>query len=256
MNAGYIYVIAFDNGTVKVGRTGDKKVRLNAHKSDARRYGLTVTNSWVSPLHTEWHANEDALKKIAAGLGGTPLKAEYFSGVSFAAVADQAAGLTFTPPPASEAATVAATVPAPATLPSRIEYAVDTDIWEILDMLNEVGALTPSFGLADILQAFTDAIKRREGEFASCPACREDAGGACADHAEDARLAHVYHAARSIFAAAPRSEEAYKAVTEAVRPGTGKADMFPVLPLTAGKAAVYTGIPLAGGKVLVRRDAA
>jgi predicted GIY-YIG superfamily endonuclease len=34
MNACHIYVIAFDNGTIKVGRTQNLKGRLSAHKSD------------------------------------------------------------------------------------------------------------------------------------------------------------------------------------------------------------------------------
>lgn len=102
MSAGYVYVLAFTNGTVKVGRTQDTGKRLNAHKSDARKFGLTVTDEWVSPLHTEWLENEADLKVLAASLGGTPLRQEYFKGVEFAAVAEKARELTFTPPEAGE----------------------------------------------------------------------------------------------------------------------------------------------------------
>lgn len=99
MSAGYVYVLAFTNGTVKVGRTQDKGQRMTAHKSAARKFGLTVTDEWVSPLHAEWRANEDALKNIAAGMGGTAHTREYFSGVDFAAVVTEAKRLTYTPPP-------------------------------------------------------------------------------------------------------------------------------------------------------------
>ena len=98
MNAGHVYVLAFDNGTVKVGQTQNASQRMGTHKSTARGFGLSVTGEWVSPLHTGWRANEDALKAIAADLGGTPTGQEYFSGVDFAAVVTKAQELTFTAP--------------------------------------------------------------------------------------------------------------------------------------------------------------
>ena len=98
MNAGHVYVLAFDNGTVKVGQTQNATRRVSTHKSTARGFGLTVTDEWVSPLHAGWRANEDALKAIAAGLGGTPTSQEYFSGVDFAAVVEKAQALTFAAP--------------------------------------------------------------------------------------------------------------------------------------------------------------
>jgi hypothetical protein len=101
MSAGCVYVLAFDNGTVKVGKTQNVGQRLNAHKSDARKFALTVTGEWVSPVHVEWNANENALKGIAASLGGTAVRPEYFSGVGFAAVVEEARGLPFTPPQCS-----------------------------------------------------------------------------------------------------------------------------------------------------------
>jgi hypothetical protein len=102
MNAGHVYVLAFDNGTVKVGQTQNAPQRLSSHKSIARGFGLTVTGEWVSPPHAGYRANEDALKAIAASLGGTPTSQEYFSGVDFAAVVEKAQELTFTAPEAGE----------------------------------------------------------------------------------------------------------------------------------------------------------
>jgi len=102
MNAGYVYVLAFDNGTVKVGQTQNASRRLGNHKSSARGFGLAVTDEWVSPLHADWRANEEALKAIATGLGGTPAGREYFSGVDFAAVVEKAEELTFPVPESGE----------------------------------------------------------------------------------------------------------------------------------------------------------
>ena len=96
--AGYVYVAALSNGTVKVGRSQDAVKRLAGHKTNARTLGLTVADSWTSPLHLEWLSNEDALKKIAADLGGVPEGREAFSGIEFAAVVEKARDLTFTDP--------------------------------------------------------------------------------------------------------------------------------------------------------------
>ena len=111
MNAGYVYVLAFDNGTVKVGRTQNTSQRLSAHKSEAGKFGVTLTDHWVSPPHTEWMRNEDKLKAIAAGLGGTVHRREYFRGVDYAEVLAAAEQLTFTPPAEEVAAPEVAAPP-------------------------------------------------------------------------------------------------------------------------------------------------
>lgn len=98
MNAGHVYVIAFDNGIVKVGRTQDLPNRLRTHKGDGRKFGITVTDSWASPLHVEWEMNEETLKEIAVTHGGTPTCAEYFNGADYALAAAAAARLPFTSP--------------------------------------------------------------------------------------------------------------------------------------------------------------
>lgn len=98
MNAGHVYVLAFDNGIVKVGRTQNVKNRLRNHAGDARKFGLAVTDSWVSPLHVEWELNEDTLKALAVKHGGTATCAEYFAGADYALVAAAASRLPFTPP--------------------------------------------------------------------------------------------------------------------------------------------------------------
>ena len=98
MNAGHVYVLDFDNGTVKVGRTQNKQRRLKTHRSTARGFGMTVTDSWASPLHVEWCLNEETLMALAAKYGGTPVSPEYFSNADYAAIVSAATRLPFTPP--------------------------------------------------------------------------------------------------------------------------------------------------------------
>jgi hypothetical protein len=96
MSDGHVYVLGFSNGCVKVGRTQNSGQRLKDHKSMAGKFGLTVTDEWLSPPHAEWARNEDALKDIATGLGGTVVGREYYSGIDFAAVVLKALDLPFT----------------------------------------------------------------------------------------------------------------------------------------------------------------
>lgn len=94
--AGHVYVLGFSNGCVKVGRTQNTGQRLTAHKGMARKFGLTIADEWLSPLHAEWLANERTLKKIAVSLGGVVAGQEYYSGITYAAVVEKAEGLPFT----------------------------------------------------------------------------------------------------------------------------------------------------------------
>jgi len=97
-DAGYVYAIGFSNGDVKVGRTQHIRTRLRTHKRSARRAGLAVADCWVSPLHVEWDINEDTLKQVGIKLGGTPVSAEYFTGLDWSEVVGMALRLPFTPP--------------------------------------------------------------------------------------------------------------------------------------------------------------
>ena len=96
MNAGYVYVMAFDNGIVKVGRTQNIARRLITHAQSAHNFGIAVTGKWVSPLHGGWINNEDELIRIAHELGGKPTTPEHFRGVSFEALRERARQLPFT----------------------------------------------------------------------------------------------------------------------------------------------------------------
>jgi hypothetical protein len=98
MNSGHVYVIAFDNGTLKVGRSQDMGARLKTHEQAARGFGLRVTDRWSSPEHNGWIENESALKRLAEGLGGIRRSDEWFAGVDFGELVAKAADLKFPEP--------------------------------------------------------------------------------------------------------------------------------------------------------------
>ena len=98
---GFIYVIGFSNGTVKVGRSQDLERRLAAHRSHGRKFGADITDKWVSPQHAEWRQNETKLIAIAHELGGRVTAAEYFTGLAFADIVARAQDLPFTSCPAA-----------------------------------------------------------------------------------------------------------------------------------------------------------
>lgn len=95
-DGGYVYVVAFDNGVVKPGRTTYPYDRLVQHKSGCRVFGAALTDWWVSPPHDGWKANEQKLIELARQLGGTPAGgAEYFTGISYDQLVEKARALDF-----------------------------------------------------------------------------------------------------------------------------------------------------------------
>ncbi len=80
---GFIYVIRFSTGAIKVGQTVEPQVRLNKHRRDAEAYRVTVVDYWVSPQHSNYLTNEtlliDRCRQIGVGV-----KKEYFHGMDFA----------------------------------------------------------------------------------------------------------------------------------------------------------------------------
>ena len=96
-DGGYVYVLRYGDGAVKVGRTRGAGGRLKGHQTTGRVFGRQMVDWWVSPPHDDWKANEKALIGIAAEMG-TPIAAEYFPGIDFAALVDRAKTLPFPPP--------------------------------------------------------------------------------------------------------------------------------------------------------------
>jgi DNA-binding XRE family transcriptional regulator len=97
MSVGYVYVIGFSNGIVKVGRTQNITRRLRAHAMAAHNFGIAVTAKWVSPEHAGWIGNEDELIRLAHEAGGQPTTPEYFRSLNFETFIAIARQLPFAP---------------------------------------------------------------------------------------------------------------------------------------------------------------
>jgi hypothetical protein len=55
----YVYIIEFDGGLVKVGRTNNPKNRIAAHAGNVRSVsGYKIINHWVSVKHSNYSENE------------------------------------------------------------------------------------------------------------------------------------------------------------------------------------------------------
>lgn len=80
---GYLYVLLFTNGLVKVGRSITEK-RLYAHRAEGQRHGNPVTTEWLSveiPRGLEFA--EEALVAACRLPGVTWLGREWFTGLAF-----------------------------------------------------------------------------------------------------------------------------------------------------------------------------
>lgn len=80
---GYIYVIEYSTGVVKVGRTVDPATRFKHHRQFAEVFDAVFTRTWLSPLHGNYKANEVLLLGHAKQLSTRMVVKEYFHGVDF-----------------------------------------------------------------------------------------------------------------------------------------------------------------------------
>lgn len=94
---GYVYALAFDNGTVKVGATANPRGRFATHESSARSFGIALAAQWLSPMHEGHYATETKLVGIARDLGGAVVGNEFFTAVDFTDLVQRARRLTFPP---------------------------------------------------------------------------------------------------------------------------------------------------------------
>lgn len=70
---GFVYVIAFASGTIKVGKTQRPKTRLTSHRSTARMTSTHIESAWFSPRHRQWNENEDRLISFCLKRFGPPV---------------------------------------------------------------------------------------------------------------------------------------------------------------------------------------
>lgn len=92
---GHVYVIEFDNHTIKVGKTGNPRRRIEGHQSRALPMGRSINRVWVSKSHSNYAANERALIKFGTENAHSMIRAEYFVGLPYAKVWRFAKSLTF-----------------------------------------------------------------------------------------------------------------------------------------------------------------
>lgn len=100
----YIYVIAFDSGTLKVGRSADAVGRLRTHSREANRHGVGVTSQWHSAPCSAREAvlYERQLIAFCASQGTLRAGTEYFAGLEHGEVQSFAEALAGAPEPPAE----------------------------------------------------------------------------------------------------------------------------------------------------------
>lgn len=93
----YIYVIGFDNGLIKVGRTSRPQQRITSHKGNVYNISRAeIINQWVSVEHTNPDENERKLISFCEVKSKkTGKRSEWFNNVNFADVVSYAEGLFY-----------------------------------------------------------------------------------------------------------------------------------------------------------------
>ena len=92
----YIYVIEFDDGLIKVGRTRRPDQRIKTHESNVFNFTKKkIKNRWVSNSHGNCNQNELLLVRFCSSKGESTGSREWFSGVIFDEVVSYAKSLQF-----------------------------------------------------------------------------------------------------------------------------------------------------------------
>lgn len=90
VDEGFIYVVEFTSGVVKVGKTTHPDSRLATHAKFARIHGGDIRQSWISEQHHGFSKTERILIEFCQQRGVPIFGKEYFGGVSFNHVRDYA----------------------------------------------------------------------------------------------------------------------------------------------------------------------
>jgi hypothetical protein len=82
---GYIYALAFTDGTVKVGKSRVPNKRIAQHAGSGSGFGIRISRYWVSPLVHNYSRLEKAAIWMARALAperaSVGRTSEYFKGV-------------------------------------------------------------------------------------------------------------------------------------------------------------------------------
>jgi hypothetical protein len=79
-HGGFVYIVSFSDGTVKVGKTLSPARRLATHASNARRFGLMVDREWSSIRHEGHSESESLMIQCLAAYYPRRGTSEYFDG--------------------------------------------------------------------------------------------------------------------------------------------------------------------------------
>ncbi|MEU9713942.1 hypothetical protein [Streptomyces sp. NPDC047976] len=60
---GWLYIVEFSDGVIKVGRTADARERIKRHGWDARRRGAEIGRWWISVKHSNVDETERVMKQ-------------------------------------------------------------------------------------------------------------------------------------------------------------------------------------------------
>lgn len=96
---GYVYVIAFHNGTVKVGSTVNPSQRVRFHQTSAAQFAITTLDVWVSPEIDRYLLAEKRLIAAASRMSTDSALREWFWGVDFHALVEIANAVISEPEP-------------------------------------------------------------------------------------------------------------------------------------------------------------
>lgn len=94
---GYVYILEFTDGLVKVGMSSEPRTRVSALTAAAKVFGQDALRGWLSPHHEQPTRSEARLIAAATALGGQSRAVEYFTGVSFPALVRLANRFPFHP---------------------------------------------------------------------------------------------------------------------------------------------------------------
>lgn len=92
---GYVYVIEFTAGTVKVGRTNNPRNRITDHHDLAEVHGHGIARYWLSHHHLNYEANEVELIAFGRRNSTGIVRNEYFTGLDYSQVITFAKSLPF-----------------------------------------------------------------------------------------------------------------------------------------------------------------
>ncbi|MFI7330668.1 GntR family transcriptional regulator [Micromonospora aurantiaca (nom. illeg.)] len=83
---GYIYVLEFSNGVIKVGSTKNPRQRLQVHVKDFQLSGATLDRYWLSEPFPEYLVAESKLIEYGTAESESVIRKEYFTGLVFGEV--------------------------------------------------------------------------------------------------------------------------------------------------------------------------